>query len=215
MLSLYLVRHGQTEYSLNNKLCGAIDPPLTDTGLAMAEALGAAWGDGPDGKGWTAIWSSPLLRTRQTAEPTARRAGIGLTLDDGLREIAYGDWEGRAEAEVEENDTARFQAWRTHPGWVAPPGGETGNQIAVRALAVIERIRARHPDGRVLVVSHKATLRVLLCALFGIDVDLFRVRVAQKVCAISVVDLPASGPLLQVLGDTSHLPPSLRASDGT
>jgi alpha-ribazole phosphatase len=215
MLSLYLVRHGQTEYSLNNRLCGAIDPPLNVTGMAMAEALGAAYGAGPDGKGWTAIWSSPLVRTRQTADPTVRRAGIGLTIDDGLREIAYGEWEGRPEAEVERDDAARFHAWSAHPGWVAPPGGETGTQIAVRALAAVERIRARHGDGNVLVISHKATLRVLLCALLGLDVDLFRVRVAQKVCAISIVDFRATGPLLQVLGDISHLPAELRGADGT
>jgi alpha-ribazole phosphatase len=215
MLSLYLVRHGQTDYSLHNRLCGAIDPPLNEHGLAMAEALAASYGAGPDGKGWTAIWASPMLRTRQTAEPTAARAGIGLTIDEGLREIAYGEWEGRAESDVEHEDGARFRAWQAHPGWVAPPGGETGNQIAIRALAVVERIRAQHADGKVLVVSHKATLRVLLCALMGIDVDSFRVRVAQKVCAVSIVDFKSSGPLLQVLGDTSHLPPELRGGDGT
>jgi probable phosphoglycerate mutase len=154
-------------------------------------------------------------RARQTAEPTAKRAGIGLTIDEDLREIAYGEWEGRAEAEVERADPERFAAWAAHPGYVAPPGGESGAAIATRALAALARLRARHPDGKVLVVSHKATLRVLVCTLLGIDVDLFRVRIAQKTCAISVIDLKPTGPLLQVLGDTSHLPPELLAGDGT
>ena len=66
-----------------------------------------------------------------------------------------------------------------------------------------------------LIVSHKATLRVLLCALLGIDVDLFRVRVGQRVGAISVVELRKSGPLLDRLGDIAHLPPELAAGDGT
>jgi alpha-ribazole phosphatase len=215
MLSLYLVRHGQTEYSLHNRFCGSIDPPLNPTGLAMATALGAHYARGPDGAGWSAIWSSPLLRARQTAEPTAHGAGIGLTIDDGLREIAYGEWEGRPEAEVERDDAERFHAWAAHPGRVAPPGGEAGDAIAERALAAVERLRARHPDGKVLLVSHKATLRVLVCALLGVDVDLFRVRIAQKVCAVSIIDFRPSGPLLQVLGDTSHLPPELLATDGT
>jgi probable phosphoglycerate mutase len=215
MLSLYLVRHGQTDCSLQNRFCGSIDPPLNQVGHLMAEALAARYGDGPDGAGWTAIWCSPRLRARQTAEPTARRSGIGLTIDDDLREIAYGEWEGRSEADVARDDAARFHAWAAHPGRVAPPGGESGDAIAARALAAVARIRAHHADGKVLVLSHKATLRVLVCALLGIDVDLFRVRIAHKVCAVSIVDFKPSGPLLQVLGDTSHLPPELLAGDGT
>jgi probable phosphoglycerate mutase len=211
MLSLYLVRHGQTDYSLNNRFCGAIDPPLNEHGLAMAEALGARYGGEP----WAGIWCSPQVRARQTALPTATRAHKELILDDGLREIGYGEWEGRPEEEVARVDAARFHAWSAHPGHVAPPGGESGLAIASRALGALERIKQAHPSGKVLIVSHKATLRVLVCALLGIDVDLFRTRVAQRVCAVSIVDLKSSGPLLQVLGDTSHLPPDLRTDEGT
>jgi broad specificity phosphatase PhoE len=211
MLSLYLVRHGQTDASLHNRFCGRIDPPLNATGLAMADALAARYGR----EGFVEIVASPLVRAQQTAAPTARAAGLSVTSDDGLVEIAYGEWEGRTEAEVERDDAARFTAWAAHPGRVAPPGGESGAEIAVRALAAVERIRARHASGKVLVVSHKATLRVLVCALLGLDVDGFRARIAQKVCAVSIIDFKSSGPLLQVLGDTSHLPPELLAGDGT
>jgi probable phosphoglycerate mutase len=212
-LSLYLVRHGQTDASLANRFCGRLDPPLNATGLLMAEALGARYGVPGE---FREIVSSPLVRTQQTAAPTARGAGLPVTLDDGLVEIAYGEWDGRAEADVERDDAARFHAWAAHPGRVAPPGGESGADIAVRALAAVDRIRARHADGgKVLVVSHKATLRVLICALLGIDVDGFRSRIAQKVCAVSIIDFKVTGPLLQVLGDTSHLPPALLAGDGT
>jgi len=211
-LSLYLVRHGQTDASRANRFCGRIDPPLNATGLAMADALGARYGT----EGFAEIVASPLQRAQQTAAPTARAAGLEVTLDDGLVEIAYGEWDGRAEADVERDDAARFHAWAAHPGRVAPPGGETGAEIATRALAAVERIRARHAGGgKVLVVSHKATLRVLVCALLGIDVDGFRARIAQKVCAVSIIDFKPTGPLLQVLGDTSHLPPALLAGDGT
>jgi probable phosphoglycerate mutase len=211
MLSVTFVRHGQTDYSLANRFCGSIDPPLNTTGVAMAEALGARLGS----ERWEAIYVSPRMRARQTAEPTARRSGLMLAVEDGLREIAYGEWEGRPEAEVEQGDRERFRAWAAHPARVAPPGGETAEDIATRALAVTDAIRTRHSDGKVLVVSHKATLRVLFCALLGIDVDLFRSRIAQKVCAISIIDFKKSGPLLQCLGDTSHLPPELLAGDGT
>jgi probable phosphoglycerate mutase len=205
------VRHGQTDASLHNRFCGRIDPPLNATGLAMADAVAARYGR----EGFAEIVASPLLRARQTAEPTARAAGLPVTVDDGLVEIAYGSWDGRAEDEVERAEPDAFHAWSAHPGWVAPPGGESGMQIAARAIAAVERIRARHQSGKVLVVSHKATLRVLVCALLGVDIDGFRSRIAQKVCAVSIIDFKPSGPLLQVLGDTSHLPPDLLAHDGT
>jgi probable phosphoglycerate mutase len=211
MLSLYLVRHGQTDYSLHNRFCGSIDPPLNATGLAMAEAFAIRYGREP----WAAIYASPLVRAKQTAAPTAERAGLGIQIEPGLREIAYGDWEGRPEAEVEREQPERFHAWGAHPAAVAPPGGETALEIAARAIAAVDVIRSRHSEGRVLVVSHKATLRVLVCSLLGIDVDLFRQRIAQRVCALSIVELRPTGPLLQVLGDTSHLPAELVASDGT
>lgn len=211
MLSLYLVRHGQTDASLGNRFAGRIDPPLNATGQAMAAALAARYG----GAGWREIVSSPLARARQTAAPTASAAGLTVTIDDGFVEIAYGEWDGRAEEEVERADAARFAAWVAHPGRLAPPGGESGDQIAARALAAVERIRARHADGRVLVVSHKATIRVLVCALVGLDVDQFRARIGQRVCAVNVIDFKPSGPLLQVLGDVSHLPPELLEGDGT
>jgi alpha-ribazole phosphatase len=211
VLSLYLVRHGQTDYSLRNQFCGSIDPPLNATGMRMADALAARYG----AVEWAGIYASPRLRTRQTAAPTAKLAGLEVGIEDGLREIAYGEWEGRSEAEVETSDGERFRAWAAHPGRVGPPGGETAVQIAERALAAVDAIRARHADGKVLIVSHKATLRILVCALMGIDVDQFRSRIAQKVCAVSVIDWKKTGPLLQTLGDVSHLPPDLLAADGT
>ena len=178
MLTLYLVRHGQTDLSRANQFCGDLDIPLNETGTAMAEALGLRYGGDP----WAGIYASPRNRARATAQPVARRAGLEVQVLEGLREISYGEWEGKPEEEVAHMDPERFAAWGANPADVAPPGGETGRQIAVRALAAVEEVRARHAEGQVLLVSHKATLRVLLCAL---------------------------------LGDVSHLPPSLLVGDGT
>jgi probable phosphoglycerate mutase len=211
VLSVYLVRHGQTDCSRANQFCGAIDPPLNATGAAMAEALGARYG----GERWAAIYASRMQRARATAAPTARRAGLPVTVEDGLEEIAYGEWEGRAADEIARTDPERFRAWEAHPARVAPPGGETAVAIAARAMRAFDAIRARHADGKILIVSHKATLRILLCSLLGIDVDLFRARIGQPVCAISIVELHRDGPLLQKLGDVSHLPAELLAGDGT
>lgn len=210
-LRLHLVRHGQTDFSLQNRFCGSINPPLNATGQKMAAALAARYAN----HRFAAIYASPRERALQTAAPTAAHAGLEVRIEDGLREIGYGEWEGKPEPEVERDDAARFHAWAAHPGWVAPPGGESGAEIAQRALGVVDLVRAQHADGDVLLVSHKATLRVLLCALLGIDLDLFRSRIGQKVCAVSIVTWRPSGPLLEVLGDESHLPAELRESGGT
>jgi probable phosphoglycerate mutase len=86
---------------------------------------------------------------------------------------------------------------------------------AARAAPIIERIRREHPEGRVLIVSHKATIRILICALLGLDVRLFRDRIGQGVAAVSRFEMKKTGPMLTLLGDVSHLPPDLREVEGT
>ena len=211
MLTLTFVRHGQTDCSLGNHFCGSSDVPLNKTGLEMAEALGAAYASEP----WAAIYASPLLRARQTAEPLARRLGQAVQIEDGLREISYGDWEGLVETEIEQLYPAEFRAWSTDPARAAPPGGETAVQIADRALQAVRSIRDRHPDGHVLAVAHKATIRIVVCALLGIDLCLYRARVAQEVGAATTFQFKDAGPLLLTLNDVSLLPPHLRHAGGT
>lgn len=205
MLTVYFVRHGETEASRDGRMSGDADPPLTDLGLRMADALGAAYGRWP----WAALYTSPRLRARQTADAIARPAGLRVNIEDGLREIAYGAWEGVSEAELATRP--EFHTWAADPARVAPPGGETAVEVASRATAALDAIRARHRDGQVLAVSHKATIRILVCALLGIELARFRDRIGQPVAAVSAVEFRPSGPLLKLLGDTSHLPPDLRA----
>lgn len=185
--------------------------PLDETGLAMA----AAFADYYAGQSWDAVYASPLLRARQTAQPLASRLSLSVTIESGLREIAYGSWDGMLEAEVESRYPAEFKAWSGDPGRHSPPGGETAHDIAARALPVVQAIRERHPSGNVLVVSHKATIRILVCALLGIDIALFRARVAQRVGAVTAFEFAGSGPRLITLSDISHLPLELREDIGS
>jgi alpha-ribazole phosphatase len=211
MLAITFVRHGQTDCSLTNSFCGAVDVPLNEAGRAMAQAIAEAYAD----RRWAAIYTSPLQRARDTAAPLAARVGLPLQVEDGLREIAYGDWDGMLEAEVERLYPREFQAWSDDPATVSPPGGETATAIAARAMPVIDAIRKRYPDGDVFVASHKATIRIVVCALLGIDLALFRKRVGQDVGAATVVEFRSTGPLLAALNDHAHLPPELRHVAGT
>src|SRR4051794_32967547 len=140
MLSITFVRHGQTDCSLQNSFCGSVDVPLNANGHRMAEAIAESYADCP----WVAIFSSPLQRARDTAAPLARRMGLPLQIEDGLREIAYGAWDGMLQSLVEELYPEEFKAWADDPAHVAPPGGETAIDIAERAMAVIDRIRAKY-----------------------------------------------------------------------
>lgn len=211
-LELYMVRHGQTDFSRENRFCGSIDPPLNEVGRRMAEALGAAYG----GHGWDAIYCSPSTRARQTAAPVATRADVELTVDDGLREIAYGEWESLRHEDVRQRWPEAYAYWAADTASRGTPGGETAFQVAARAAPVLERLRARHAEGgRVLLVSHKATLRILTCALLGMDVRLFRDRIAQPTAAVTRFDLKPAGAMLMMLGDASHLPDDLRNAEGT
>ncbi len=211
MLEISLLRHGQTDFSRENRFCGSIDPPLNDVGLRMAQAVGDGWKD----HGFTAIWCSPATRTRQTAGPLAAATGLELHVDEGLREIDYGDWESLRHEDAKERWPDAYNFWAADPASRGTPGGETAFHVAARSAPVIERIRVAHPEGRVLVVSHKATLRVLMCALLGLDVRLFRERLGQPVASLSRFELTKTGARLVMLGNVSHLPPDLRDIEGT
>ncbi len=211
-LKLHLLRHGQTPFSRDNAFCGAgLDPELTPDGTSMAKAFAAAY----QHLSWSAIYASPLRRTIATAQPIAEATGVKMELRDGLKEIHYGKWEGKDIAAVTREFHDDYIRWSADPAWNAPTGGEPAVAIAHRALVVIEEINQRFSDGNVLVVSHKATIRIILCSLLGIDVGRFRFRLGCPVGSVSVVEFTPEGPLLHALADRAHLTKELRELRGT
>lgn len=210
-IELHLVRHGQTDLSRENRFCGSIDPPLNDVGVRMAEAFGEAYAK----RTWAAIYTSPSQRAQRTAAALAARIGLTPTIEPGLREIAYGEWESLKHADAEAKWPEAYTYWAADPASRGTPGGETAFEVAARAAPVLERVKREHTTGRVLLVSHKATIRILVCALLGMDIRVFRQRIEQKVAAVTRFDLKPAGPLLVSLGDTAHLPADLQDVEGT
>ncbi len=206
-----MVRHGQTAASRENRFSGSSDPPLTLVGEAMAEAFARAYAS----LKWDAIYTSPRLRTRQTADALCRLTGADPTIEEGLREIDYGEWEGLRQEDVKERWPEAFEHWADDVASRGTPGGETAFEVAARAMRVVEGIRSRHGRGNVLLVSHKATLRVITCALLGLDVRLFRERIAYPVGAVTVFEVTKKTAQLTILGDRSHLPEELKNQEGT
>ena len=210
---MYLIRHGQTAASRENRFSGSSDPPLTEVGEAMAAAFAQAYAP----LGWDAIYTSPMLRTRQTADALCALTGAAPIVEEGLREIDYGQWEGLPVEDVQARWPAEYAYWADDVASRGTPGGETAFQVAGRAMRVVEAIRTRHAagSGNVLIVSHKATLRIITCALLGLDVRLFRERIAQPVAAVTMFEVTPTVTLLRVHGDRSHLPEALRQAKGT
>ncbi|MGH9872105.1 MAG: histidine phosphatase family protein [Pyrinomonadaceae bacterium] len=211
-LKLYLLRHGQTALSRDDVFCGSgLDPELTPEGSQMAEAFAAAY----QAKSWSAIYASGLRRAIDTARPLCDALGITLQVRPDLNEIGYGKWEGQSRENVDREYHDDYVSWLADPAWHAPTGGELAITIATRSLRVIDEIKCQFEDGNVLIVSHKATIRIILCSLLGIDVGRFRYRLGCPVSSVSVVEFSLEGPLLHSLADRSHLSESLQALPGT
>jgi len=210
-LAIYFLRHGETTASQTGGYCGTLDPDLTPEGYQMAGDFADAYKSLP----WTAVFSSPLRRAVATAKPLCKAIGLPMQLKEGLKEIAYGQWEGKTPEEVNSEFHDDYVRWLADPGWNAPTGGQKGVDIARRSSLVLEEIEQAYRTGNVLVVSHKATTRIMLCSLLGIDVGRFRDRINMPVGSISIVEMAAHGPLLHMIGDRAYLRERLRKRAGT
>ncbi len=211
-LRIFLLRHGQTDLSRENVFCGrGLDPALTSDGKEMAESFASTYRHLP----WTAVYSSPLSRAASTATPLANAIGQKIETRDGLAEIDYGAWDGLSAEVVAERWHDEHERWTADPAWNPPTNGETAIALARRMESVVEEMTAVHMGGNVLVVSHKASIRVLLCALLGVDVGRFRYRFGCPVGSVSVVAFGAHGPLAEAVADRSHLTARLRELPGT
>ena len=210
-LKLYFLRHGETEYSRRGAYCGAIDPELTPEGRQMAQAFADAYRT----VNWEGVFVSPMKRTIATAKPVCDAIGVSMQIRDGLKEIFYGEWEEREQDDVKNRHAQDYIRWLTEPAWNPPTGGETAVQVASRALPVIAEIEAKHNSGNVLVVSHKATIRIMLCSLMGIDLGRYRDRIDAPAGSVSIIKFTEHGPMLEVLGERAYMPRDLRDRSGT
>ena len=198
---IFLIRHGATVLTAEDRFAGATDVPLSDEGREQVRHLARRLG----GQAISAIYASPLGRTLETARILAEPHGIPVQARDGLREISHGRWEQMTRREVEAQFPHEAAAWEEDPYTFAPQGGESGLAVTARALPVLIEIVRAHPAANVLVVSHKATIRLLLSSLLGFDPRRYRDNLDQLPAALNIVDFkdPAHARLT-LFNDTSH-----------
>ena len=198
---LLLIRHGATTLTSEDKFSGAENVHLSPDGRQQAERLAERLRR----EQISFIYSSTLDRAMETAEILARPHGLQPIGRDGLREISHGHWEGLPRREVEERFPEEYAAWEADPFTFAPQGGESGISVLARSLPVIREIVVRHKGEEVMVVSHKATLRLLISSLLGFDARGYRDRLDQAPACLNIVDF--KDPVrarLTLFNDISH-----------
>ena len=208
---LFLVRHGATQLTAENRVSGAVGVDLSEEGRWQAAKLGERLRHDPV----SAIYSSPLSRTIETAQIIGKTFGLAPIARDGLAEISHGRWEGLTRAEVEQQFGDEYAAWEEDPFTFAPAGGESGVAVLARALPVIREIVTHHQGEFVVVVSHKATIRILLSSLLGFDARGYRDRLDQAPACLNVLDFrDAVRARLMLFNDTSHYAHQQRSAEG-
>ena len=198
---VYLIRHGATSLSAEDRFAGAIDVDLSDEGRRQAAALAKRLADDHI----TAIYCSPLKRTTETATLIARPHNLTPIPRDGLREINHGHWETLRRSEVETQYAEEYLAWEEDPFIFAPQDGESGLSVMARALPVVRELVLQHQGENVAIVSHKATIRLIISSLLGFDPRGYRDRLDMAPACLNVLDFkdPVRARLM-VFNDVSH-----------
>lgn len=198
---LLLLRHGQTPLSVERRYSGRGNPDLTEVG--RAQAAGAAARLGARG-GIAAVVSSPLGRTRQTAQAAADALGLDVRVHDGLTETDFGQWEGLTFREAAQRDPELHRAWLKDTS-VRPPDGESFDEVRLRVEAVRADLLDEYPGQNVLVVSHVTPIKTLLQLALDVGPTLLY-RLHLDLASLSIAEFyPDGGASVRLVNDTSHL----------
>jgi probable phosphoglycerate mutase len=198
---LLLIRHGATNASAEDRFSGATNAQLSEVGRQQARLLALRLADDPI----TAVYASSLQRAIDTAAIVGEPHGLQPVLLDGVREIDHGHWEELTRAEVESRFPEEYRAWESDPLIAAPAGGESGLQVLARALPAIRSLVLKHAGETVVVVSHKATIRLIISSLLGFDARGYRDRLDQSPACLNVLDFKDSvHARLMLFNDVSH-----------
>jgi probable phosphoglycerate mutase len=196
-----LIRHGATVLTAEDRFAGSTDVELSDHGRWQAERLAGRLADDPI----TAIYCSPMKRTLATARIVAAPQGRAPQVCDELREISHGRWEGLRRVDVEAQFPDEYAAWEEDPFTFAPEGGESGLSVLARALPRVRQLALAHDGENIALVSHKATIRLLIGGLLGFDLRGYRDKLDQSPACLNILDF--KDPIhvrLMLFNDVSH-----------
>lgn len=199
MAEIILVRHGETEWNVEEVYRGRIDINLDEAGVRQAELLGEYLSN----LELDAIYSSPLRRALDTANIIAQYQKVGIQVTNGLIDFNYGEWQGLPERKVRKSYRALHNEWHTNPDRVKMPGGESLADVRERAVGVVNDVISKYRGGIVL-VSHRVVNKILICSLLGLDNAHFW-NIKQDVAGITTFSYVGGRFILTKHNDTSHL----------
>jgi broad specificity phosphatase PhoE len=196
---LYLVRHGQTDWNAEGRMQGHSDRPLNTLGRIQAAAIGSRLSTAP----LTSIYTSDLQRARHTADAIARYHNLPVQVDERLREVGFGAWEGAHMEELAERHPIELAGWRMDPPHYLPEGAETPQQVNRRVARFISDLRALPQDERILIVAHGLTLRTLMGLVAPWPYQ--RRREVVENASLSTIQLYPDHAVVMSLNDRAHL----------
>ena len=194
-----LVRHGQTPTTGKLLPGRAAGLHLSETGQAQARAVAERLASLPT---VDAIYASPLERTRETAKPIGEARGLKVRVDRGLLEADIGDWTGQELKAVRK--APEWKAVQTYPSGFRFPGGESFVEMQNRILATLERLRAAHPGGTVVAVSHADVIKAAVAHALGTHLDLFQ-RIVISPCSVTAISYGGTGPIVLSVNSVGDL----------
>ena len=211
---VYLIRHGETHWNVEQRILGATDIGLTETGRLQARALREAFSDRPI----HAVYSSDLSRAYQTAEILAAPHHLEVRTHTGLREMNQGELEGMTFEELRDQRPEFLESWRQDPSTVVIPGGESLIQLQERAWSALKEVVESHPGDTIALVSHNLAIVAALCRLLGLSLSRFR-QLRQGYTGVSLLEYGKLGWAVHSMNVMTHLhgvdgylDPTLRAS---
>ncbi len=198
--TVLLVRHGQTDSNVKGIFMGRSDENINETGYIQARKLSERLADSPI----TAIYASPLRRTRTTAAILATPHNLELKLSDDLLEIHTGDWKGLHGGEISRKWPELWRQSRIDPSEFAMPNGESFHQVTARAIRAYEMIVASNHGEQAVIVTHDIVVRVIVAHILGTSNSIYR-RFEIGNASLSQIRLADGKTRLATLNDTAHL----------
>ena len=197
---MIFVRHGEPDESVRGRCYGRLDVGLSSRGRVQMHQAWRLLSDAP----LSAIYSSPRRRAIESASVLARRRS-GVTVDERLREIDFGDFEGLTYNDIAARHAEKYDEWMTRPTEVAFPGGESFSAMAARVREALAHIRSMHPSETVAIVSHGGVNRIALAT--ALELDARRIfRLDQAYACVNVIDYIGDEPLVRLINGGAQVP---------
>lgn len=196
---VYLVRHGKTIYSHEERYFGQKDIPMSQEGINQINALAKRLA----GLEFAAIFSSDLQRARMSAEIIANKSGSEIIIEPGFKEMNLGDWEGLTYNDISRISPELAKEWMDNTAYFKFPHGESLFELKERVITALDSLIVKYKGDSILVVSHGGPIRVLLCEALKLNLVHF-LRIGQDYSALNIIDYYDDFAVCHLMNDLCH-----------